>query len=51
MMGRIVSQQTIGQPCVPEDVADPFAVLVSDGANFITGQIIHINDGRIRSGA
>ena len=51
MMGRIVSQQTIKRACLPKDVADTLAFLVSEDAGFITGQIIHVDGGRTRSGA
>ena len=51
MMERIVSQQTIGRACSPRDVADMLAFLVSDAAGFITGQIMHVDGGRTRSGA
>jgi NAD(P)-dependent dehydrogenase (short-subunit alcohol dehydrogenase family) len=51
MMDRIVSQQTIKRACVPEDIADALSFLVSEDAGFITGQIIHVDGGRTRSGA
>jgi NAD(P)-dependent dehydrogenase (short-subunit alcohol dehydrogenase family) len=51
MMDRIISQQTIKRTCVPNDVANALCFLVSDGAGFITGQIIHVDGGRTRSGA
>ncbi len=51
MMERIVSQQTITRACLPEDVAGALSWLVSNDANFVTGQIIHVDGGRTRSGA
>ncbi len=51
MMDHIVSQQTIARSCTPEDVSDAMSFLVSDEAGFITGQIIHVDGGRTRSGA
>jgi NAD(P)-dependent dehydrogenase (short-subunit alcohol dehydrogenase family) len=51
MMDRIVAQQTLQRACVPQDVAGALAWLVSDDASFVTGQIIHVDGGRTRSGA
>lgn len=51
MMRTIVSQQTIKRACTPVDVANLLGFLVSDQAGFITGQIIHVDGGRTRSGA
>jgi NAD(P)-dependent dehydrogenase (short-subunit alcohol dehydrogenase family) len=51
LMNRIMSQQTIKRPCTPTDVANALAFLVSDDADFITGQILHVDGGRSRSGA
>lgn len=51
MMERIVSQQTIRRFCEPKDCADALGFLVSEEAGFITGQIIHVDGGRTRSGA
>lgn len=51
MMERIASQQTIGRYCEPKDCADALAFIVSNEAGFITGQIIHVDGGRTRSGA
>lgn len=48
---NIVSQQTIKRACTPKDCADALAWLVSDDAGFVTGQIIHVDGGRTRSGA
>ncbi|WP_236794979.1 SDR family NAD(P)-dependent oxidoreductase [Amycolatopsis sp. GM8] len=51
MMSSIVSQQTIKRYCTPQDVANLLGFLVSDAAGFITGQILHVDGGRTRSGA
>jgi NAD(P)-dependent dehydrogenase (short-subunit alcohol dehydrogenase family) len=51
MMQRIVSQQTIKRACTPKDIANALAFLVSEDADFITGQILHVDGGRTRSGA
>ncbi len=51
LMNRIVSEQTIQRPCTSTDVANVLAFLVSKDADFITGQILHVDGGRTRSGA
>ena len=51
LMERVVSQQTIKRYGLVKDVADALAFLVSDDASFITGQILHVDGGRTRSGA
>ena len=51
LMNRIVSQQTIKRACLPSDPANLLAFLVSEQADFITGQILHVDGGRTRSGA
>ena len=33
--------------CTPEDVVGPMLFLASDAARFITGQILHVNGGRL----
>ena len=48
---RIASQQTIQRPSVPEDLVGTLSFLVSDDAAFITGQVLHVDGGRTRSGA
>ena len=51
LIDAIVSQQTIKRVCTPKDGVDALAWLVSDDAGFVTGQIIHVDGGRTRSGA
>lgn len=48
---RLVPMQTIKRPAVPADMAGALAFLVSDDAGFITGQILHVDDGTTRTGA
>lgn len=47
----MLSLQTLKRPQLPEDVANAVAFLVSDDADFITGQIIHVNGGMTRTAA
>lgn len=47
----VVSLQSIKRKSVPEDIANAFAFLVSDEADFITGHILHVSGGIVRSGA
>jgi len=48
---RVSSMQTIKRVCVPADLANALAFLVSDEADFITGQILHVDGGLTRTGA
>jgi enoyl-[acyl-carrier-protein] reductase (NADH) len=43
--------QTIKRPSVPADLGNVLGFLVSDAADFITGQIIHVDGGLTRTGA
>jgi NAD(P)-dependent dehydrogenase (short-subunit alcohol dehydrogenase family) len=47
----ISSMQTIKRRVVPADLANALAFLVSDEADLITGQILHVDGGLSRSGA
>jgi NAD(P)-dependent dehydrogenase (short-subunit alcohol dehydrogenase family) len=47
----VISLQTIKRPSVPEDLANALAFLVSEDAGFMTGQIVHVDGGLVRSGA
>lgn len=47
----VVAQQTIKRESEPEDLANMLAFLVSEDANFITGQILHVDGGFTRTGA
>lgn len=51
VVSRIASQQTIQRPSVPGDLVGTLSFLVSDDAAFITGQVLHVDGGRTRSGA
>jgi enoyl-[acyl-carrier-protein] reductase (NADH) len=43
--------QTIKRPSVPADLGNTLGFLVSDQAEFITGQILHVDGGLTRTGA
>ena len=51
VFARVSAMQTIKRPSVPEDLGNALAFLVSDQADFITGQILHVDGGLTRSGA
>jgi NAD(P)-dependent dehydrogenase (short-subunit alcohol dehydrogenase family) len=51
VMARVSSMQTIKRPSVPADLGNALGFLVSDGADFITGQILHVDGGLTRTGA
>jgi NAD(P)-dependent dehydrogenase (short-subunit alcohol dehydrogenase family) len=50
-MDLVVGYQTIKRWSEPADPANVLAFLVSDDASFMTGQILHVDGGRVRSGA
>jgi NAD(P)-dependent dehydrogenase (short-subunit alcohol dehydrogenase family) len=47
----VSSFQTIKRRSTPKDLANVLAFVVSDEADFITGQILHVSGGLVRSGA
>lgn len=47
----VVGMQTIKRESAPSDLANMLAFVVSDDANFITGQILHVDGGFSRTGA
>ena len=51
VMARVSSMQTIKRFSVPADLANALGFLVSDDADFITGQILHVDGGLTRTGA
>ena len=51
VFARVLSMQTIKRPSVPVDLGNALGFLVSDQADFITGQIIHVDGGMTRTGA
>ena len=46
-MHRVLSRTPMGRVGEPEEVAAAAAFLVSGDASYITGQIIHIDGGRM----
>ena len=51
VVARVTSMQTIKRRSVPADLGNALAFLVSDDADFITGQILHVDGGVTRTGA
>ncbi|HEY0718802.1 MAG TPA: SDR family oxidoreductase [Streptosporangiaceae bacterium] len=51
VLARVSSMQTIKRPSVPADLGHALGFLVSAGAGFITGQILHVDGGLTRTGA
>lgn len=47
----VVGMQTIKRESEPSDLANMLSFLVSDEANFLTGQILHVDGGFTRTGA
>jgi NAD(P)-dependent dehydrogenase (short-subunit alcohol dehydrogenase family) len=51
VIARMTAMQTIKRPSVPADLGNALAFLVSDDADFVTGQILHVDGGVTRTGA
>lgn len=51
VLTRVSAIQTIKRPSVPADLGNALGFLVSDRADFITGQILHVDGGLTRTGA
>ena len=51
VFARMTALQTITRPSVPADLANALAFLVSDDADFMTAQILHVDGGVTRTGA
>ncbi len=51
VFARMTAMQTIKRQSVPADLGNALAFLVSDDADFITGQILHVDGGLTRTGA
>jgi len=46
-VAAVMGQIPLGRIANPEDVAPLVAFLASDGANYITGQCIHVDGGMV----
>jgi len=44
---RFGSQVPLGRPAQPDEIAPSFVFLASEGANYMTGQVLHPNGGEI----
>ncbi|WP_225102208.1 SDR family NAD(P)-dependent oxidoreductase [Streptomyces sp. CoH27] len=51
VFARVTAMQTIKRRSVPADLGNALGFLVSDDADFITGQILHVDGGVTRTGA
>jgi NAD(P)-dependent dehydrogenase (short-subunit alcohol dehydrogenase family) len=51
VFARVSALQSIKRASVPADLGNALGFLVSDAADFITGQILHVDGGLTRSGA
>ncbi|HWK93023.1 MAG TPA: SDR family NAD(P)-dependent oxidoreductase [Luteimicrobium sp.] len=51
VFARVSAMQAVKRPSVPQDLGNALGFLVSDQADFITGQILHVDGGLTRSGA
>lgn len=45
--GKLLEQVPLGQIGMPDDVAGAVSWLVSDGARYVTGQVIHVDGGMV----
>jgi NAD(P)-dependent dehydrogenase (short-subunit alcohol dehydrogenase family) len=51
ILDRVAAMQSIQRKSRPSDLSDALGFLISDEAGFITGQILHVDGGLMRSGA
>lgn len=51
VFARVSAMQTVKRPSVPADLGNALGFLVSDQADFITGQILHVDGGLTKTGA